>query len=155
VLPGYDRYGAGTSEMRWRLLGAVPVVTAIGPDVTRGADGRLTAESAFFVPTALDFAAWADGPKPDVARCTWRAGDDDETVDLQVAPAGALQAVIMQRWKQGAKRLPFGSKMHAERRFAGGHVPVRFTGWWDTRFTHTSHVKKLMLSLRLTRGRHA
>lgn len=38
----------------------------------------------------------------------------------------------MQRWKEGGRRVAFGVQMHAERRFAGVSIPVRFTGWWDT-----------------------
>ena len=131
---GYDRYSAGTGEMRWRLLG-VPVLTATGPDVTRSAAGRLAAE-AIFVPTTFDLGSWADGPTPDVARRTWRVGDDEDVVDLHVARDGTLREVTMQRWaqagKEPARRRAFGVRVVAERRFSGRAIPVRFTGWWDT-----------------------
>ena len=29
---GYDRLSSGTGQMRWRLLGLIPVITAAGPD---------------------------------------------------------------------------------------------------------------------------
>jgi hypothetical protein len=132
---GYDRYNAGTGAMRWRLLGVVPVLTATGPDITRSAAGRLAAE-AMFVPTTFDLASWADGPTPDVARRTWRVGDHQDAVDLQVASDGTLRAVTMQRWGQAGKapaqRRPFGVSMLAEHRLTGLAIPVRFTGWWDT-----------------------
>lgn len=134
---GHDRYSAGAGAMRWRLLGVVPAVTAAGGDVTRSAPGRLAAESPFF-PTTFDLAALGEGPTADVARCTWHVDGNDDTVELQVARDGALQAVMMQRWKDGGRRVPFGVQMHAERRLAGVTIPVRFTGWWDAPVTVTS-----------------
>jgi len=41
---GYDRLSSGTAQMRWRLLGLLPVMTAAGPDITRSAAGRLAGE---------------------------------------------------------------------------------------------------------------
>lgn len=134
AVSGYDRYTAGTGEMRWRLFGIVPVVTATGPEITRSAAGRLAAE-AMFVPTCFDRATWVDAPTPDVARCTWHAGDEEDTVDLHVGPDGALRQVTMQRWgqvgKAPAQRRPFGVNVEARRRFSGLTIPTRFTGWWD------------------------
>lgn len=127
---GYDRYSAGTGQMRWQVAGVVPVVTATGLDVTRSAAGRLAAE-AMFVPTTFDLGLWADGATPDVARHTWRVGDNEDAVDLHVAADGTLRAVTMQRWR-AAQRRPFGVTMAAEHRFSGIAIPVRFTGWWDT-----------------------
>ena len=118
---GYDRYSSGTGEMRWRLLGVVPVLSAAGPDVTRSAAGRLAAE-AMFVPTTFDLASWADGPAPEVARRSWRVGDIADAVDLHVAADGTLRAVTMERWQGGkapAQRRPFGVTTDAEHRFCG------------------------------------
>ena len=128
---GYERYNAGTGEMRWRLLSAVPVLTAAGPDVTRSAADRVAAE-AMFVPTTFDLASWTDGATPDVARRTWRAGDNEDPVDLHVASDGTLPEVMMQRWGQAGKA-PAVRCHHAGRGALRrpGHS-VRFTGWWDT-----------------------
>jgi hypothetical protein len=94
------------------------------------------AAEAMFVPTTFDLGAWADGPTPDVARRTWRVGDNEDTVDLHVRADGTLRAVTMERWGQAAKapaqRSPFGVTMAAEHRLSGVAIPVRFTGWWDT-----------------------
>ncbi|HEY7103335.1 MAG TPA: DUF6544 family protein [Mycobacteriales bacterium] len=131
---GYDRYSAGTGEMRWRLASVLPVVTASGRDVTRSAAGRLAAE-AIFVPTTFDRATWADGATPDIARRTSRVGDNEDVVDLHVGADGTLQAVTMQRWGQAGKApaqlRTFGVSMLAEHRVSGLAIPVRFTGWWD------------------------
>ena len=47
---GFDRLSSGSGQMRWRLGGLVPVVSATGPDVTRSAAGRLAGETVL-VPT--------------------------------------------------------------------------------------------------------
>lgn len=39
AISGFDRYDNNTGEMRWRLLGHTPVVTAAGPDFDRSAAG--------------------------------------------------------------------------------------------------------------------
>jgi hypothetical protein len=51
---GFDRYSRGTGEMRWRLLGAIPVMLAIGDDVTHSAAGRLAGELVLLPAAALD-----------------------------------------------------------------------------------------------------
>jgi hypothetical protein len=37
---GWDRIIDGEGEMRWKLLGLIPVMTASGPQITRSALGR-------------------------------------------------------------------------------------------------------------------
>ena len=71
---GFDRYTRGSGQMRWRLLDAVPVMSADGPDVTRSAAGRYAGELLLYVPTA----ALSD-------MITWRAVDEARaTAVLQV-----------------------------------------------------------------------
>ena len=41
---GFDRYFDAEGEMRWRLLGAIPVMSARDADITRSAAGRLAVE---------------------------------------------------------------------------------------------------------------
>jgi hypothetical protein len=95
---GFDRYGSGSGQMRWRLLGLVPVISGGGPDVTRSAAGRLAGEGVCWLPTAFGAARWSAGPDPDTAVATWRIGDVDESVSLRVDPGGALREVRLQRW---------------------------------------------------------
>jgi hypothetical protein len=52
VIGGFDHYLDGYGELRWTLLGLVPVVHAQGPDVARSAVGRAAGE-AMWLPTAL------------------------------------------------------------------------------------------------------
>ena len=52
LVGGFDRYLDGHGQLRWKLLGVVPVTQAEGPDVTRSAVGRVAGE-AMWLPTAL------------------------------------------------------------------------------------------------------
>jgi hypothetical protein len=63
---GFDRYSFGTGQMRWRLLGLVPVMTASGPDVTRSAAGRLAGEATCWLPTSFTAASWTAGPQAEL-----------------------------------------------------------------------------------------
>ncbi|HEV8559175.1 MAG TPA: DUF6544 family protein [Actinophytocola sp.] len=135
---GFDRYTRGSGQMRWRLLGAVPVLAARGPDITRSTAGRHAGELLLAVPAAA--------LSPQVG---WRAvGDDRATarvrlgaaakglheVTLTVAPDGALSEVVMSRWGKPG-RVPFaeqvfGATLHGEASFAGFTIPRTVTAGW-------------------------
>jgi hypothetical protein len=130
---GYDRLSGGSGEMRWRLLDAVPVVSADGPDVTRSAAGRLASEIVL-VPTAFGSAVWTDGG-PDTAVATWGSGAEQQRVELHLGPDGRLRSVLMQRWGnpdgQPFARYPFGVSVDSERTDSGVTVPAEIrAGWW-------------------------
>ena len=140
-ISGFDRYSGGSGQMRWRVLGAIPMMSAAGPDVDRSAAGRLAAESVF-VPTAYDQATWAPGPDADTALATWRIDDHVETVQLRIATDGALSEISMSRWGNpgGAPhgRHPFGIIVEDQTTFDGIRLPsgVRaFWGWGTDRQT--------------------
>jgi uncharacterized protein DUF6544 len=131
---GYDRLRAGAGEMRWRLLGLVPVLTAAGPDITRSACGRLAGEIAL-IPTAFRHAAWSRGEHADTAVATWQFGDETEAAELRVERSGRLAEIRVNRWGNpgGAPfgRYPFGVRVEAETRFGGITIPSVFlAGWW-------------------------
>jgi len=134
---GYDRYSGATGEMRWRLLGLVPVMSARGPDVTRSAAGRLAGE-AVLVPTAFQRASWEPGDAPDTAVMVWRLAGNVERVELRVTPDGRLVEAVLQRWgdPDGAPfaRYPFGVAVEDEATFSGVTIPsvVRAGWWWGT-----------------------
>src|ERR1022692_4923125 len=67
-ITGFDRLLDGAGAMRWKLLGIIPIMTASGPEITRSAAGRVTAESVW-LPSALcrDEVAWT-GRMPCVRR---------------------------------------------------------------------------------------
>ena len=132
---GFDRYSSGTGQMRWRLLGVVPAVSASGLDVTRSAAGRLAAEALLWLPTTFGAATWTAGSDPDIAVATWRIGNSEEAVRLRVGPDGRLAEVRMQRWGDpdgaGFGRYPFGVAVEAERSFGGVTIASRVrAGWW-------------------------
>jgi len=129
---GYDRFSSGTGQMRWRLLG-LPVVTADGPDVTTSAAGRLAAEGVL-IPTSFGAATWTTTGSDQVT-ATWRIGDHEESVDLQIGAHGQLRRVLIQRWGNPNRspygRYPFGVTIGAEDTFAGITIPSEFrAGWW-------------------------
>jgi hypothetical protein len=131
---GFDRYTGGAGEMRHRLFGTVPVVSASGPDISRSAAARLTAEIAW-VPTAA--------LSPSV---TWRAVDADRVTalipcdgqicapTLTVAPSGALVTVSISRWTdvggKGWHEEPFTAVFEAEATFGDYMVPSQVTAGW-------------------------
>jgi hypothetical protein len=134
---GYDRLSGGTGEMRWRLLGLVPVVCTDGPDVTRSAAGRLASEIAL-IPTAFGGATWTGGDTPDTAVARWGGGGQEERVELHLGQAGQLREVLMQRWGnpdgRPFARYPFGVTVGGERTDAGVTLPadIRAGWWWGT-----------------------
>jgi hypothetical protein len=134
-ITGFDRFSSGTGEMRWRLLGVVPVMSASGPDVTASAAGRLAAEALLWLPTAYRAATWTAGPEPDTAVAGWRTGDTDEAVLIRVGPEGRLAELRMQRWGDpdggGFGRYPFGVAVQGERCFGGVTIASRVRAGWS------------------------
>ena len=131
---GYDRYSGATGEMRWRLIGVLPVMTASGPDVSRSAAGRLAGE-AVLLPTVFRDVTWEPCTEPDTAVMAWRLADGEERARLRVGADGRLLEVVLQRWGNpgGAPygRHPFGVSIEAETTVAGVTIPsVLRAGWW-------------------------
>jgi hypothetical protein len=134
---GFDRLSSGSGQMRWRLGGLVPVLSAAGPDVTRSAAGRLAGEMVL-APTTFRAATWTSGPDGDRAVVTCRIDGADERAELHVGPDGRLLDVSLQRWgnPSGAPygRHPFGVAIEAEETFEGVTIGSRLrAGWfWGT-----------------------
>ena len=93
VVGGFDRYADGEGRMRWKLLGALPVMTASGPDLSRSAAKGCSNAGA--TPT---------GPAPSAST---GAGRGDRVCDL--------------RRGVGAERRP-GRLVLRHRPLAGGRV---------------------------------
>jgi hypothetical protein len=133
---GFDRYSSGSGEMRWRLLGPIPVLDASGPDVTRSAAGRLAGEVTCWLPTAFAEASWSAGPDPDSAVATWRIGDHWDAVQLRVGPDGRLGEILLQRWGNPAGQPfglhPFTVTVDHEDAFDGVSIPSRIRAAWRT-----------------------
>lgn len=132
---GFDRLVDGAGQMRWRLFGLVPVVTADGPEVSRSAAGRCNAE-VIWLPTALlsDEVRWTES-EPGHAGAAVSAHGEDSRLDLDLDEAGGLRAVTLRRWGDlgtGDFRYePFGARVEAQGRFQGVTVPTEVrVGWF-------------------------
>ena len=134
-ITGFDRFTGGTGEMRWRLMGRVPVMSATGDDVSRSAAGRLAAETTL-IPTAC-VALGVPWTPVDDRRATAgiRVGDRVHHVTVEVDDGGALRGVQLPRWGDpdgGAHALhTFGVEMGDPREVGGLAVPTTLrAGWW-------------------------
>ena len=134
---GHDLYLEGHGEMRWKLLGLVPVVRAEGPDVARSARGRMAAETFVMLPTWLvgPHVTWRDeGPEVAIARFT--VDREPLEVRLEVGGDGAMKRLSFLRWGQPRPEepfglYPFGCEVLEERTLAGLTVPSRMrVGWF-------------------------
>jgi hypothetical protein len=130
---GFDSYVDGVGEMRWKVLGALPVLSATGEDVSRSAAGRLAVECVV-APTGFGSAHWTGTADPDVVRgrfCTEHGCDD---VDVRVDAHGDVVSASMLRWgaEDGPARLrEFGADASAHATFAGVSIPTRLRVGWD------------------------
>jgi hypothetical protein len=133
---GFDRYTNGTGEMRWKLAGLVPVMTAEGPDTTRSAAGRHAIEVAGLVPgAALDRRiAWSE---LDGNRVVAELGDEpwNHRITLDIDDDGSLRSASLPRWgnpdKSAHAEHPFGVAFSGERTADGYTVPAELrAGWW-------------------------
>jgi hypothetical protein len=131
---GFDRYSRGEGQMRWKVLGAIPVMSAHDDDVTRSAAGRLAGESILVPAAALDPAV------------TWRAVDDNHAtadvrvgglvhrVTVEVDDDGALRSVWLPRWGDAGggayAEQPFGVELDGEATFDGYTIPTRLRAGW-------------------------
>jgi hypothetical protein len=99
VIGGFDRYAGGQGEMRWRLLGLVPVMRGDGPDLSRSAAGRVVGE-AIWLPTALLPRFGVDWSATDEHHLTarWRIDDTPAELHLEVDTAGRLRSGVFERW---------------------------------------------------------
>ena len=137
AVSGFDRLVGGVGEMRWRLAGIVPVMTATGPDVGRSAAGRLAGEVVLCPAGALAPAV------------RWWPGDDDghavaETtiqgrphrMTVAVAPDGRMTGLDLERWGdpdgEGFALHTFAVRFAGEVRAGGAAVPAVTRAGWVT-----------------------
>lgn len=133
---GFDRYIGGQGEMRWKLLGVIPVMRASGPDITRSAAGRLAMESVL-APWALlpgGGAAW-EAVDDDRALFRMRVGDEEVATTVTVAADGRPVRVSAPRWREdagpgGPGYLRFDVEMEGELQAGGFRLPRRLVAGW-------------------------
>jgi hypothetical protein len=131
---GFDRYVGGTGEMRWRLLGAVPVMSARGPDVTRSAAGRLAAELLLAPSGALLPNVTWHGEDSEHATADVEVDGTTHSVRIRVDDVGRLVSVDLPRWGEPLGEPPgyhpFGVDMTGETSHAGMLLPTQVRAGW-------------------------
>jgi hypothetical protein len=137
---GYDRFYDEVGEMRWWLLGVVPVVSEAGADFDRSAAGRLAAETVLLVPSLLLPVAGAEWEAVDLrsarVRLPWTG--ETEPVHVEVDDVGRLVRLSLRRWNgdpaHGAVgRIPFiADALGHERTFGGYTIPTTVRAGWRT-----------------------
>jgi len=131
---GFDRLVDGRAQLRWRLLGLVPLIASAGPDVVRSAAGRLAAESVW-LPSALCATAvsWTAAAAGHV-RAALPVPGEIATLDLTIGDDGRLCRLALARWGNPGggpfRALPFGGIVEEERAFGGYTIPSRLRVGW-------------------------
>jgi hypothetical protein len=140
VISGYDRYVEGEGELRWKLLGLIPVMRAGGADVSRSAAGRCVAEGVW-LPTALLPRFGVEWSAEDDLHLTARLRLDAHEVEVHLVldDEARVRACWFDRWGDpdgtGAFALhPFGMETAAHRAFGGVTIAAAGrAGWhWGT-----------------------
>lgn len=136
LVSGYDVCDRGRAEQRFSLFGFIPVMRAVGPDVTRSAMGRAVAELSL-LPSALlpsRGVSWA-APDSDHVIATVRAEGHTVPLTLAIDEEGAVRELSLPRWGNpggGAyEEVPFGLYFETDRTFDGVTIPcIGRAGWW-------------------------
>jgi hypothetical protein len=136
IVGGFDRYVGGQGQMRWRLLGLVPVMRADGPELSRSAAGRVVGE-AMWVPTALlpRFEVEWSAADDHHLSARWRIDGHEGTLELVIDDRGRLREGAFQRWgdpdRTGSYGLhPFGVEVTGYAAFGGVSVPSAGRAGW-------------------------
>jgi Family of unknown function (DUF6544) len=131
---GFDRLVDGAGEMRWRLLGLMPLLQMQGPDITRSAAGRLAAET-IWLPSHLcgEDVQWEDHDATHTTALFNIAGEQVK-ISLAIDENGHLEYVRMHRWGNpeggGFRYVEFGGHIEEEVTFDGYTIPARLRVGW-------------------------
>jgi hypothetical protein len=131
---GFDRLVDGEGEMRWKLLGLIPVMTAAGPDITRSAAGRVGAEFSW-LPSALcgDDVSWT-APDSSHARASFVVQGEKVELTFAIDGAGRLESLALKRWGNPEDAdfhyADFGGFVEGEGTFGGYTIPTRLRIGW-------------------------
>jgi len=137
VITGSDLYVAGRGEMRWTLLGLVPLVRADSADHARSAAGRAAGE-AVWIPTALLPRFGVHWSASDDRHITahYRLDSTDLDVHYELDGDGRLRSFVFDRWgdpgRTGSWSLhPFGGEVTGYAAFDGVSIPAAGrVGWF-------------------------
>ncbi|GCE78487.1 hypothetical protein CBZ_35430 [Cellulomonas biazotea] len=132
---GYDRYSDGTGEMRWRLAGVVPVVTARGSDVGRSAAGRLAGEIVLNPGAALSPSVRWEPVDDAHALAQVTVDGVEHVVTIEVDAVGTVRSARVPRWGDpdgtGFAVHDFVARCTGDRMLGGYRVPARVVAGWD------------------------
>jgi hypothetical protein len=136
IIGGFDRLADGRGELRWRMLGLLPLMGAQGPDLSRSAAGRVVGE-AMWLPTALLSRFGVDWSAADDHHLTarWRIDDNPAELHLEVDADGRLRSGVFQRWgdpdNTGTYGLhPCGGEVMDHGSFGGVSIPTAGCAGW-------------------------
>lgn len=130
LISGFDRYTDGIGEMRWKLLGLIPVMNASGKDISRSARDRDAIEKVL-LPSSLS------GPEVACASATNRLTLEApglSPVTLELGESGRVRSVSMLRWGnpdgKAFGRFPFGGYVDEEATWGGFTIPSKLRLGW-------------------------
>jgi hypothetical protein len=129
-ISGYDRYVDTIGQMRWRLFGRIPMISARGSDVDRSAAGRVALDAVFIPPAFLmPTISWLPDATSTAATADWMVGGYRLRPTLHFDADGALRSVDMARWAKPAGHpwgeYPCGGTLDDEMSFGGITIPTR------------------------------
>lgn len=135
AIKGQDAIVDGVGQMRWRLAGIIPVMSAEGPDVSRSAAGRLQLESVLLPSVLLDDdVRWQPDDDERIAHAIVHVTGDDGRIGLEVDDEGRLTRAFMPRWgnPEGGEfhEVPFGVRLEGERRACGYAIAQHIRAGW-------------------------
>lgn len=136
TIKGHDSVIDGVGEMRWKMLGLIPVMAGRGPDVDRSASARLELESVL-LPTVLvdDDVHWSPGDDEHHVHMHVRVPGNEAELTLGFDERALLRACSCPRWgnPDGGEFgfVPFGGYWDHERAFQGVRITTGMrAGWW-------------------------
>lgn len=131
---GADRLVDGQGDMRWKLLGLLPVMQASGDDVARSGAGRIQGE-AIWLPSVLcspeiHWTALNDSQ----LQADFTAFGEPAHLTLSLGVQGEIRQVALQRWgnPEGGDYHydTFGVIAEASGTFEGYTIPTRIRAGW-------------------------
>lgn len=133
---GFDRCSSGTGEMRWKLAGIVPVMSASDADTYRSAAGRLAGETMLLPGAVLsDRVVWSDDDEENHATAIVTNGPFTHKVTVEISPDGRLESVSLPRWGnpdgEAHREHIFGVEFESDQQIGNYRVPREMrAGWW-------------------------
>jgi hypothetical protein len=133
-ITGADRLVDGQGDMRWKLLGLLPVMQARGADVARSGAGRIQGEAVWlpsvFCSPEIRWTALNDTQ----LQADFAAFGEPAHLTLTLDERGAIQRVAMERWgdpdEEGYHYDTFGVIAEACGTFDGYTIPTQIRAGW-------------------------